>query len=88
MEDCGAEGDLNCGGLAQDISHENNLNMLPRDCSCEILVKNVAAFCFRLKSLPEAKVEFWINCIGGEIPKQPSTDCCVVTTGHSYTDLY
>ena len=44
MEDSGAEGDLNCGGLAQEVSEEN-FNMLPRDHSCEILVKNVAALC-------------------------------------------
>lgn len=46
----GIEGDLNCGGLAQGDSEENNFTMLPRDCSCDILVKNVAAFCLCLES--------------------------------------
>jgi hypothetical protein len=41
MEDSGAEGDLNCGGLAQVVSEEKNVSMLHRDHSCGILVKNV-----------------------------------------------
>jgi hypothetical protein len=28
-----------------------------KDCSCDILVKNVAALCFCLKNLPEAEVK-------------------------------
>ena len=36
---------------------EKNFNMLPRNHSCDILVKNVDGFCPCLKSLPEAKVE-------------------------------
>ena len=40
-----AEGDLNCGSLALEVSGEKNINMWPRDCSCDILVKNVATFC-------------------------------------------
>jgi hypothetical protein len=35
MEDSGAESDLNCGDLAQEVS-EKNFRMLPRDCSCDI----------------------------------------------------
>jgi hypothetical protein len=46
MEDGRAEGDLNCGGLlTQKVSEENNFSMWPRDCSCDVLVKNVVAFC-------------------------------------------
>ena len=45
MEDNGAENDLNCGGMVQEISEEKNFSMLPRDRSCDILVKNVIAFC-------------------------------------------
>ena len=56
MADSGTEGDLNCGGLAQEVSEEKNFNMWPRDCSCDILVKN-GCFCSCLKSLPEAKVK-------------------------------
>ena len=32
MEDGGAENDLNCAGLAQEVSEEKNVNMWPRDC--------------------------------------------------------
>ena len=45
MEDSGAEDDLNCGSLDQEISKEKNVSMWPRDLSCDILMKNEAAFC-------------------------------------------
>ena len=45
MKDSGAEGDLNCGGLALDVSEEN-FSMWSRDSSCDILVKNVPVFYF------------------------------------------
>ena len=54
IEDSDVESDLNCGGLAQE---EMCFSVLPRDHSCEIWVKIVAAFCSGLKSLPEAKVK-------------------------------
>ena len=57
MEDIVAEDDLNCVSLALEVSEEKNFSMWPRDCSCDILVKNVTAFCPCLKSLPEAKVK-------------------------------
>lgn len=58
MEDCGAEGHLmNCGGLDQEVSGEKNINMWPRDHSCDTWVKNAAALCTCPKSLPEAKVK-------------------------------
>jgi hypothetical protein len=53
MEDhCGTEGNFNCGGLAQQVSEEKNFSMWHRDCSCDNLVKNIAAFCPCLNSLP------------------------------------
>ena len=55
MEDISAVGDLNCRVLALDVSEEKNFNMWPRDSSCSILVKNVAAFCHCPKSLPGTK---------------------------------
>jgi hypothetical protein len=55
MEDSGAEGDLNCGDLAQEVSEEKNISMWPKDCSY-ILANNLAAFCPYLKSLPGARV--------------------------------
>ena len=54
MKDFVTESDLNCADLAQEVSVEN-FNMWPADCFCGILVKNVAAFCPCLKSLPEVK---------------------------------
>jgi hypothetical protein len=44
MEDTGVEHDLNCADQAQEVSGEMNFSMRPIDCSCDILVKNVAAF--------------------------------------------
>ena len=51
MEDFVAEGDLNYADLAQEVS-EKNFRMWPRDCSYDMLVNSVAAFCPCLKSLP------------------------------------
>lgn len=45
IEDSGAEYDLNCGSLDQEISKKKNVSMRPRDLSCDILMKNEAAFC-------------------------------------------
>jgi hypothetical protein len=45
MEDCGAEGNVDTGGLAPDVLKESNINLWPRDCPCDILAKNVVAFC-------------------------------------------
>ena len=55
-EDSGAEGDLDFGGLAREVSEERNFSMLPRGRSY-VLVENVAAFCPCMKSLFEAKVK-------------------------------
>ena len=43
--------------LTQGVSVEN-FSVWPRDC-CDILVKNVAAFCSCLKSLTEALVKIF-----------------------------
>ena len=55
-EDSVAEYNVSYGELAQKVSEEN-INKWPRDNSYNILVKNVAAFCPCLKSLPKAKVK-------------------------------
>ena len=60
MEDFVAEYDLNYADLAQEVSVEKNFRMWPRDYFCDILVKNVAAFCPCLESLPESKVKRFI----------------------------
>ena len=47
MEDSSADGEghLNCVGvLAQEVSLEKNFYMWPRDCLCDVLVKNMAVF--------------------------------------------
>jgi hypothetical protein len=36
IEDSAAEGDLNCGGLPQEVSEEKRFSMLSRDHSCDI----------------------------------------------------
>ena len=43
---------------AQEVSE--NFSMCTRDCSCDILVKNVPGFCPCLKTLPEVKVNIFI----------------------------
>ena len=53
--------------------------MLPREHTCEILVKNVAAFCFCPKRLPKVKVKrFRLITLPKEILKQPSIDFIVL----------
>jgi len=49
--------DLNYESLAQDVSEYKNFGMLPGDHSYTVLVKNVAAFCPCLKSLPETMMK-------------------------------
>ena len=61
---------MNCGGLPQEVSEEKNFSVLPRDHSCDILIKNVAVFCSSSKSLPEAKVEsFGLMLLTGKTVK-------------------
>ena len=76
MKDSGAESNLNCGGLlAQEVSEKKNFSMWPRDCSRDVLVKNVAAFCPCPKNLPEAKVKkYRLIALTKKVSKQPSTD--------------
>ena len=51
---------------------EKNFSMWPRGC---ILVRNVAAFCPYLKSLPEAKVKrFILIALTKEVSKELSKD--------------
>jgi hypothetical protein len=55
--------------------------MLPRDCSCNILVKNVAAFCPCLKSLPEAKVKrLQLIVLTKEVSEKHSIDLFTITS--------
>jgi hypothetical protein len=75
MKDIGAESDLNCGGLLAQKVSEDNFSMWPRDCSCDILVKNVVTFCPCLKSLPEVNVKrFKVIELTEKVSKKPSID--------------
>jgi hypothetical protein len=75
MEDFVAGSNLNCDDPVLDISKEKNFRMWHKDCFCGILVKNVAAFCPCLKSLPEAKVKrFLLIALTKEVSKKPNRD--------------
>ena len=75
MEDTGAEGDLNFGNMIQEVLEENTISMWPIDYFCDILVKNVAAFCRYLKSIPKAKVgRFILIALTKEVSKKPKRD--------------
>lgn len=64
-EDLGDEYDLkDYGKISQEISKERNFIMLPRDHSCDVLVKKVTAFCPCLKNCIRLKWINWINSIG------------------------
>ena len=78
MEDSGAKSDLNCTGLDEDISEKKIFSREPRNHSCDILVKNVAAFCLWLKSLPAAKMKsLKLIPLAEEISKLPSIESVV-----------
>ena len=78
MGDSAAVSDSNCADLAQELSVEKNVSMWSRDYFCGILVKNVAAFCLCLKSLPEAKVKrFRLIALTKEVSKQPGINSIV-----------
>lgn len=78
MEDRGAEGDLKCGSLAQEVSEERNVSMLPRNHSCDVLAKTVATLCPCLKSLPEVRT-FRLVALTKEISKKPGLDVLWLT---------
>ena len=61
MEDAVPGNDLNCECLALEVSEEKKFSILLRDHSSDILVKNVAALCCYLKSLPDAKIERFLD---------------------------
>jgi hypothetical protein len=65
---------LNSWGLTQKVSEEKNVNMWPTNCFCDVLVKNMAAFCL----CPEAKVKrFRLIVLAKEITKQSSINFVV-----------
>lgn len=66
-------GDLNCEGPDQEVQEGMNISKWPRDHSCAVLAKTGATFCPCTKSLPEAKLKFWIKDLA-EISRQPGVD--------------
>jgi hypothetical protein len=63
--------------------------MWPRDCSCETLIKNVAAFCFcPQKHLPEVKLKCFGLTTLAKISRQPSIDCVCWLLGATLTKVY
>ena len=45
IEGSSVEGDLDYRGLTPEVSEGENISKWPTDLSCDILEKNVAAFC-------------------------------------------
>ena len=75
IENNSAEGNVNCGDSAREVSEEKNFNMWPKDDSCGILAKNVSSLCLSPKNLPEAKLKsFRIILLPEEILRQPNID--------------
>ena len=83
MKENGADNDLNCWGLSQEIPEETNFNMLP----CDTLMENVGDFCRYMKSLLETKVKsFGLIPLAKEISKQPSIDSVISTLMRIYNE--
>ena len=69
---------MNCRGSAQEVSEEKNIRILPRDCSCDILLKNVTVLCPCQKKicLSAANLEnLALTTLAERFFRQPSTDC-------------
>jgi hypothetical protein len=56
------QGGLNSRVLAKEVSEEHNFRMIPRDNSCDVLLKKATGFFTCRKSMPESE-ELYINCI-------------------------
>lgn len=70
--------------LAQEVP-EMMISILSRDCSCDILEKNIPVFCSYKKHLLKHKMKsFELMALAWETSRQPY---CMVITGHSYADL-
>jgi hypothetical protein len=63
MEDSGAESYMNSKDILALYVSEKNFSIWPRDSSCDILVKNVVAFCPYPRTQPEAKLKRFIRLI-------------------------
>jgi hypothetical protein len=56
LEDSSTENNVNSGGLAQEVSEGNFISNVVKDHSCDILAKNVTAFCSCPKNLTRVKL--------------------------------
>lgn len=75
IEGSGAEGDLKCGELVQDVSTKN-ISMGPGNNHCDILVKKVVPFCPFLKCLPEGQLKSsGLTAMADYISKWPGIGC-------------
>lgn len=74
MEDSGPESDVDYDGLVQEVS-DRKISNFPRDHSCDILEKNIPAFC-SLKNLPKPQIKtFGLMALEREISRQPCIEC-------------
>jgi hypothetical protein len=84
MGDFVAESNLNYADLTQDVSEEKHFIMWCGDWFCGILLKNVAAFCPCLKSLPKAKVKrFMLVALTKDVLKKKKKNPSRNISGHS-----
>lgn len=88
-EDSDAEGDLNCESLAQEVSDKKNFSLWPTDCSCDILVKIVAAHALVQKKVPVAKLkDFGLIMLAKEISKQSNINSVVQLLVVTFVQTY
>lgn len=77
MEHNGAKGYLNCVDTIREDS-EGDISMGPRNNSCDVLAKNMAAFCHYVKNQPEAKLKSYaLKALAEDSEKLPSMGCVI-----------
>lgn len=75
MEGNCAENTVDSGGQAQEVSKGNDISNWATDHSCEILAKEVAAFCPCMKNLSKIKLKsFRLMYLTEENSRQPKID--------------
>lgn len=81
MGDSDFNSDVKYWEPAQEVT-EQDFSILLRNNSFNIVVTEVAEFCLVLKNLPEAKVQFLINCIRGNLRTAQDRLCPVDISGN------
>lgn len=83
---------LNCADMARDVSEEKTISKWPRDCFCDVLAKNIAAFCPCPKHLHEITLKSLQLRRLAEISREPCFDCVlwllVTTVMQIYIEKY